>query len=934
MFSRPIDLHRVLTVTLFLAGSIGLAIDLPAQDAPKEPPSGKRQRSEEEDADAKSAPAKPSRDEKVDPAQPKAKDGAKKRTEEEEDTGRSPKKVITVGDEDAPAKPLPARLSAAGFDLGVAAKQAKNPHVAKLYRSLAIPYDRFIFASHEEHVVPIAAYVADNPQAYWKRGGVEIQQLDADGKPGRKHNPSAQTLQSVRHYEQLAMDAVDEFLIERAKDASNEALSREEQLTAAEMVLAAAVRFHDSAMSTGARKGSEWNDAVYVPLKNRLLDIQLEQLKALADAGQWQPAFNLAVVLVREHRGIAEHQRIAKPLIDLLNASFNKGINSGEGTRQAFRRLRELENQFPDRSVFRPISEGLRKHADKLFALAKDYVDKKDPDKALEAIAQAVELAPDRVELRLFQRSLMQKHRILRVGVRNLPVHLSPVLATTDSELRAVELLFESLVKYSVDAAGNARYVPGLAEGRPQVEALTRNFLLPYNARWSNGQELTAFDIRATVDWAKLEKGNGIPAYWASLLHEVIVGGNPYRVKLSMAQGYFEPLSLMSFKVMPADMPVDSEAFALNPVGSGPYRFDDKVSDEGGRKCVSFIFNSLYGLRHGKEGLPRIREVRFFAYKPYDSKDDNATDEFERLATSAPLDMMLDLTPAHAAAIAKRAGAASVYVPRPADSHWPNRRIYFLAVNHRIPILSERDVRRALAHAINREQLLDDFFRQKVDKKTEPILGRMHAALNGPYPAGSWACDPKVGIPRIPGSLDLFDPEAKSQYTAAIAGKVVRSFQLKYPADDPSVKGAMEALCKQLSSLVGFQAEPVGVDSRQLRKDVEAGTYELAYYYYDYPDETYWLSPLLAPRPNGLNIFGSQPTDELASLFQNVQVHRDFTQIKEITRRIHEIVYKDMPFIPLWQLDPLIAIHNSIKVPPFDPLVVFNEIDTWSADSR
>src|SRR5437763_13270023 len=57
----------------------------------------------------------------------------------------------------------------------------------------------------------------------------------------------------------------------------------------------------------------------------------------------------------------------------------------------------------------------------------------------------------------------------LRVGVRRLPERLSPALATTDNELRAVELLFQGLVKISEGPDGVSSFRPALADGPPRL---------------------------------------------------------------------------------------------------------------------------------------------------------------------------------------------------------------------------------------------------------------------------------------------------------------------------------------------------------------------------------------------------------------------------------------------------------------------------------
>jgi len=68
----------------------------------------------------------------------------------------------------------------------------------------------------------------------------------------------------------------------------------------------------------------------------------------------------------------------------------------------------------------------------------------------------------------------------------------------------------------------------------------------------------------------------------------------------------------------------------------------------------------------------------------------------------------------------------------------PNRRIYFLAVNHANPILGRNPaLRLAIAHAINREAILNACFRAELSPAP-------HRSLNGPYPPASWAFNPEL----------------------------------------------------------------------------------------------------------------------------------------------------------------------------------------------
>src|SRR5262249_2823368 len=125
-------------------------------------------------------------------------------------------------------------------------------------------------------------------------------------------------------------------------------------------------------------------------------------------------------------------------------------------------------------------------------------------------------------------------------------------------------------------------------------------------------------------------------------------------------------------------------------------------------------------------------------------------DPVKELAEPRQLDLALDLTADEAAALEQKKDRLVVGLP---TAETPNRRVWFLAVNHRVSVLANAHVRRALAHAINREKLLDDCFRGALQR-------RVHKAINGPYPAGSWACNPAPALRKEDkNSLDPHDPD-------------------------------------------------------------------------------------------------------------------------------------------------------------------------------
>src|SRR5262249_10535589 len=150
----------------------------------------------------------------------------------------------------------------------------------------------------------------------------------------------------------------------------------------------------------------------------------------------------------------------------------------------------------------------------------------------------------------------------------------------------------------------------------------------------------------------------------------------------------------------------------------------------------------------GRPG-PQIREVRFF-----ECKDPVA--DFAH--PSAPLHLLLDAQPQDFA----RFKQAKVNL-RPT---LPSRRIYFLAVNHREPLLADVLLRRALAAGIDRARLLADYFGGAAPPfRSAALMGwsvplpsppagmskqarALHHTLNGPFPAGSWAVSTDDRVPQ------------------------------------------------------------------------------------------------------------------------------------------------------------------------------------------
>src|SRR5262249_11574900 len=145
--------------------------------------------------------------------------------------------------------------------------------------------------------------------------------------------------------------------------------------------------------------------------------------------------------------------------------------------------------------------------------------------------------------------------------------------------------------------------------------------------------------------------------------------------------------------------------------------------------------------------------------------------------------------------------------------------------------------------------------------------------LRGPFPTGSWACDPK-DTKELDNTAYAKEMIQKGAALQKLKG-TQKPLSLRFPQGDPQVEAAMSAIAKQLNATLGANVHLVPTAPHDLLERVEKShTYDLAYYHYDFPSEAYWLWPLF--HYDGW-YFGSGLNEDgkLSSLFRLAMEHRD-----------------------------------------------------------
>jgi peptide/nickel transport system substrate-binding protein len=877
--------------------------------------------------------------------------GSAPQVPEQEDPKGGVKKRVVVDDPDTRARPAAPEVSGTPphvrlDELVRAAGEVSTPALKELLSRFAVPFDRLTEAKGAPtRVRPVPLRYGRDP--FPKEFG--IAELDAKGQPQPARGVSITDVRGVEHFEDLALAAAEQLLKQPAGAGPTE------QYHAAERLLAAALRFHDYARAhpypdgtTPIRSGKSW-DPVRGTLADRLKEIRVQQLKVAVTGLDWGRA--------REYGGrlLAAYPKDAAVAREVAAAWVGEASELLKSRAHAdLVRARELLDEADAKAggggeAGRKARELLTREAIRQFDLAREKRNVGDEIAARDALRRAEALDPNVPGLRDLMRELKAGYPVLYVGAREYPERMSPATARFDSERQAVALLFEGLLEAVPDTAGGVRYLPGVALAPPRLVPGGREFALRVTGPDAAGASaLDAHDVVGTVKMLRAR-----PDLWVSAglpwLDDLPTPTTTGGVRVGFRQGHPDPRSLLTFKVLPARWladrgkgPDDPE-FAARPFGTGPYRIHANPQPSGGQpRELVFVDNPAYGRWPDRTGLPAIREIRFLELaKVTDPAAEFARDRLHILTDVPTADLDRLLSPS-----SPLAGKVQRYTAA------TNRRVHILAVNHRRPHLQNKDLRRGLSLAIDRDGILADVFRAG---KPE-----FHRPMTGPFPPTSWATVKGPGGKGEPlGNRDLAVGKLRGYLMIPGAKAEVN---LLYPDNDPQAKLACERIKAQVETL--FKDSPDGkrvavVLEPAPPRDVmvrvwDEHRYELAYIPFDYPDDwhPYGLAAFLDPDAtgrSGRNCMGYLGRDSapdaddqsLGRLLQELRAYRDFSgAIVPKVREIHDLFNSNLPFIPLWQLDRHLLVSNRVKVyvgdgpepaspAVLDPTTLFQNVARW-----
>lgn len=275
-----------------------------------------------------------------------------------------------------------------------------------------------------------------------------------------------------------------------------------------------------------------------------------------------------------------------------------------------------------------------------------------------------------------------QSDGVLRAGLDVDAGTADPRLARDTSAFRLVELVFDGLVVLDPQLVAQ----PALAESWENPDPTTWVFHLRDGVIFHDGAALTADDVVYTFT-TLLDESFAAPYRGLYAPLTGVTALDPATIEFTLAEPYAPFLNYMEMGIVPRHLADDPAAdFASNPVGTGPFTF------------VNWQRNSSIELTANAEywnGAPTLAGVTFFIIP----------DNTVRATALETGDLDLIHSPLSPQDLTRLEETDGVVVTQQTALGYT-----YLNFNTADPILSDVNVRRAIAHLIDKNVIADEIY--------------------------------------------------------------------------------------------------------------------------------------------------------------------------------------------------------------------------------
>jgi peptide/nickel transport system substrate-binding protein len=453
--------------------------------------------------------------------------------------------------------------------------------------------------------------------------------------------------------------------------------------------------------------------------------------------------------------------------------------------------------------------------------------------------------------------------KTLVVAMMSAPTNLDARIGNDNATGRVLELIYSGLIRVTP----TLDYEPDIAEKWETPDDKTIVFHLNPNAKFHNGQPVKAADVKWTYE-STLSPNLVTPkkSGYAAVDHIEAPDDHTIIFKLKEPNpGIFDNLNL---GIVPTG--ADPNVYKSKPIGAGPYKVvgykpDDRVELE--------AFDQWH------LGAPQIKHITLRAIPD---------------ATTRVLEMRRGSVNMEVNAIPFENVAEFEKDPNFNVVKSPGSVYQYMAFNMKDPILSKKEVRQAIAHAIDREKIIKDIQRGYA-VPTETM-----------FPKGHWVR--AENLPSFP-----YDP-AKAKQLLAKAG-YPNGFNFTFKTSTDAEANSRAQVIQQMLKQVGINMTIQSNETSTFLADIQKGNfqmYSLSRNGIGDPDFYYiiFYSKNIPPEGQNRGYYNNPRVDQL--ILQGRSTF-DRAKRKPAYEEIQKIAAEDLPYISLYHQINVAVMRKNIE---------------------
>lgn len=461
----------------------------------------------------------------------------------------------------------------------------------------------------------------------------------------------------------------------------------------------------------------------------------------------------------------------------------------------------------------------------------------------------------------------------INVGLaKDLDDSLDPHKTVSAGTKEVLFNVFEGLVKPDPD--GNL--IPAVAESyKVSDDRLTYTFTLREGVKFHTGDEVTADDVVYSIKRCAgmLEEEPEALVTAFSVITDVHAE-DERTVVITIEAPDLEFISYLTSAIIPEGYAEQATA----PIGTGPFQFISRSAQE---NIVLKRFDGYWGDK------PELTDVTFKII---------TQDTIVTSLLSGSIDMCGHLTPAQAAEVSSKYDIAKGGM----------NSVYGVYLNNAVAPLDNADVRRALCHAVNVEEIMTLVF----DGEGTPVGSSMYPAF------GKYFCE------ELTGYYD-FDPEKAEQMLADAGYPDGFDLELTIASNITQYVETAQVVSEQLKA-VGVNVSINLVDWETWLSEVYVGrNYEATIVDIDASTMTAraLLERFTSDYPKNISYFADEAYD--ASYAAAISAATDEEQIAAY-KRCQEILAEQAANIYLMDMADMVAIRSDLEGYTFYPIFVID----------